>query len=147
MVPCALLFPVHRRISSSVLKNVNAHPPPNPYIPETAFSHRFQKVYTYPANGTKFWRIRPKVQKPQEKCQNPHSECPREMCHVTDVNYQHGSADHIATPLSGNTMGCKDVRDLFREVQLPVTALQPLLKSLFAPLSLKRMLGRTTRIT
>ena len=23
-------------------------PPPNPYISETAFSHRFQKVYTYP---------------------------------------------------------------------------------------------------
>ena len=23
-------------------------PPPNPYVSETAFSHRFQKAYTYP---------------------------------------------------------------------------------------------------
>ena len=46
-------------------------PPPDPYISETAFSHRFQKVYTYPANGTKFWHIGPKVHKTQEKCQNP----------------------------------------------------------------------------
>ena len=29
-----------------LLKNVT--PPPNPYISETAFSHRFQKIYTYP---------------------------------------------------------------------------------------------------
>ena len=46
-------------------------PPLNPYSSETAFSHRFQKVYTYPIKGTKFWRIGPKVQKSQEKCQNP----------------------------------------------------------------------------
>ena len=32
-----------------VLKNVTTYPrPPNPYISEMAFSHRFQKVYTYP---------------------------------------------------------------------------------------------------
>ena len=25
--------------------------PPNPYISETAFSHRFRKAYTYPPQG------------------------------------------------------------------------------------------------
>ena len=29
-------------------KNMVSDPPPHPYISETAFSHRFQKVYTYP---------------------------------------------------------------------------------------------------
>ena len=44
-------------------------PPP---FSEMAFSHRFQKLYTYPPpKGTKFWRIGPKVYKTQEKCQNP----------------------------------------------------------------------------
>ena len=60
-----------------------APPPPNPYISETAFSHRFQKVYTYPP---------PKGNEILAHCkssQNPgtvpkptmlaHIECPREI--------------------------------------------------------------------
>ena len=34
--------------SASVLKDMVTYPPPNPYISETAFSHRFRKAYTYP---------------------------------------------------------------------------------------------------
>ena len=34
--------------SAWVLKNMVTYPPPNPYISETAFSHRFRKAYTYP---------------------------------------------------------------------------------------------------
>ena len=40
---------VNRQMGSSDLKSVSTYPPPpNPYISETAFSHRFQKAYTYP---------------------------------------------------------------------------------------------------
>ena len=37
--------------SASVLKNMVTYPPPNPYISEMAFSHRFWKAYTYPPQG------------------------------------------------------------------------------------------------
>ena len=37
--------------SASVLKNMVTYPPPNPYMSEMAFSHRFQKAYTYPPQG------------------------------------------------------------------------------------------------
>ena len=52
-------------------------PPPNPYISETAFSHRFQKVYTTPPPaGRNFGAFGPKVQ----KCQNPPCwRIPRDM--------------------------------------------------------------------
>ena len=43
------LCPVCRPVYSSVRKTVTTYPrPPNPYISETAFSHRFRKAYTYP---------------------------------------------------------------------------------------------------
>ena len=43
------LCPVRYPVYSSGLKIVTTSPPPpNPYISETAFSHRFQKAYTYP---------------------------------------------------------------------------------------------------
>ena len=71
MVPRALLHPVHRAICSSVLKKCDHLPHPDPYISETASSHRFQKVYTSPSKGTKIWHIGPEVHKTQEKCQNP----------------------------------------------------------------------------
>ena len=48
MIPGALPRPVRRPMYSSVLKTVTTYPPPNLYISETAFSHRFQKAYTYP---------------------------------------------------------------------------------------------------
>jgi len=38
-------------------------PPPNPCISEMAFSHRFQKVYTYPPYGLKFWCSGRKMEK------------------------------------------------------------------------------------
>ena len=58
--------------------------PPNPYISETAFSHRFQKVYTPPpppreryfgASEGKF-KNSGKMPKPTELA---HNECPREI--------------------------------------------------------------------
>ena len=71
-VPCALLRPMYRQVSSRFLKNMVTYPPP--YISETAFSQRFQKLYTYPPpRGTIFWRIRRKVQKLRGKSQNPPS--------------------------------------------------------------------------
>ena len=51
-----------------VLKNVPP-PPPNLYISEMAFSHRFQKVYTYPPYETKFWCFGQKIEKSLKKCQ------------------------------------------------------------------------------
>ena len=59
--------------SASVLKNMVTYPPPNPYISETAFSHRFQKVYTYPPQVTTCLHIEAKVVEIAEKCQNPQS--------------------------------------------------------------------------
>ena len=44
-------------------------PPPHPYISETAFSHRFQKAYTPPPYGTKFWCIGPKLEKTPKNCE------------------------------------------------------------------------------
>ena len=81
VVPCSLLCPVHRQISSYVLKNVNTYPPPpNPY---TAFSHRFQRAYTYPphtrnevlAHRTKSQKTPGKTPKPTELA---HCECLQE---------------------------------------------------------------------
>ena len=48
---------MRRPLYSSVLNTVTTYPPPNPYIAETAFSHRFQIAYTYPPPpyGTNFW--------------------------------------------------------------------------------------------
>ena len=62
---------------------------PNPNIPETAFSHRFQKVFTYPpqgnnilAHGKKSSKTAGKLLKPTELV---HNECPREICkHMRD---------------------------------------------------------------
>ena len=40
-------FCVKRPPCCAVLKNATTPPPPNPYISEMAFSHAFQKIYTY----------------------------------------------------------------------------------------------------
>ena len=62
---CSILCIV--QFCSSVLKNVTPHT--NPYISETAFSHRYQKKkYTYPPQGTEFGTSNQKFTK---KCQNP----------------------------------------------------------------------------
>ena len=46
------LCPMRRPVYSSMLKIVTMYPPPsNPYISETAFSHRFQKACTYHPRG------------------------------------------------------------------------------------------------
>ena len=51
--PCIVQFPAVCSKSWSPTP-----PPPNPYISEMAFSHRFQKVYIYPPlQGTIFWHI------------------------------------------------------------------------------------------
>ena len=55
------------------VQNCDHLSPPNPYISETAFSHRFRKAYTYPPpppKVTTFWCIRPKVEKSLKKCEN-----------------------------------------------------------------------------
>ena len=58
-------------------------PPPNTYISETAFSHRFQKVYTQPPqldDILAYWTKSPqnpgKVPKPTVLA---HTECPQEI--------------------------------------------------------------------
>ena len=43
---CPVLCIVH--FAAPFAQKCDHLPPPNPYISETAFSHRFQKVYTYP---------------------------------------------------------------------------------------------------
>ena len=86
-VPCSMptnlqnaifvLFPSNLQLC--LLKNVTSYPPPpNPYISEMAFSHRFQKVYTYPeilAQQTKSLENSQNVPKPTVLTR---SECPRE---------------------------------------------------------------------
>ena len=57
-----------------------------PYISETAFSHRFQKVYTYPPPyATKFWCIGRKIEKTEKvricSVLAPNG-CPREICYL-----------------------------------------------------------------
>ena len=50
--------------------------PPNPYISETAFSQRFQKVYAYPPHppqATTCLHTEAKLVESAEKCQNPQS--------------------------------------------------------------------------
>ena len=70
-VPCIVKFPA---VCSKIWSPAPPPPPPpNPHISETAFSYRFQKVYTYPPKGNDILRIGRKVQKLQEKCQNPPS--------------------------------------------------------------------------
>ena len=41
-------------------------PPPDPYISETAFSHRFQKVYTPPPTGRNSGTLDQKITKPSK---------------------------------------------------------------------------------
>ena len=72
VVPCSLLCPVHRQISSYVLKNVNTYPPP-PTHTQPFLTDFKEHTHTPPTHGTKFWRIGPKVKKPQGKRQNPPS--------------------------------------------------------------------------
>ena len=64
---------------ASVLKNMVSYPPHNPYISETAFSHRFQKVYTNPPYTMKFWCFGQKIEKTLKK----HEFAPR--WHVMNV--------------------------------------------------------------
>ena len=47
-------------------KNMVSDPPPHPYISETAFCHRFQKVYTYPplTKGRNFGALDQKFRNP-----------------------------------------------------------------------------------
>ena len=52
MIPGTLPRLMRRPMYSSVLKTVTTYPPLNPYISETAFSHRLQKAYTYPPPPT-----------------------------------------------------------------------------------------------
>ena len=47
-------------------------PPPNPYISEMAFSHRFQKVYTYPPKGRNFGALDQKFTKPRKSAKTHH---------------------------------------------------------------------------
>ena len=57
--------------------------PPHPYISETAFSHRFQKVYTYPPppKGRNFGALDQKFTKPRKSATVlAHTKCPREIC-------------------------------------------------------------------
>ena len=54
-------------------KNMVVDPPP--YISETAFSHRLQKLCTPPPQRDEIWRIGRKLHKTQEKCQNPPCGC------------------------------------------------------------------------
>ena len=63
----------HSLWAKPLKKNVTTYAPPNPYISEMAFFHRFQKVkekikkYTHtPPQGTKFWHIGPKIHKPRK---------------------------------------------------------------------------------
>ena len=46
-MPCAL-----SRLQLRAQNCDHVTPPPNPYISETAFSHRFQKAHTYAPRGT-----------------------------------------------------------------------------------------------
>ena len=59
-------------------------PPPNPCISEMAFSHRFQKVYTYPPLRNEILVLWTKNGENPENtricCALAYSECPREIC-------------------------------------------------------------------
>ena len=93
------LCPVRCPFYSSVLKIVTTYPPPpNPYISETAFSHRFQKAYTYPPpppEVTTFWCIRPKVEKTLPKCK--FAPC----WHLLDVPERYDEQDYTSSSWSG----------------------------------------------
>ena len=99
MVPCAVLRPVHRLSSNFVLKNVPTYLPPNPHISETAFSHRFQKVYTYSPTQNESLAQRTKSSENPRKVPKPtvlaHSECPQEILQHNTT--QHNSTQHNTT--------------------------------------------------
>ena len=74
--------PAHRetpKISAPVLKNMVPPPPMTHTSSKRPFLADFKKYTHKPPEGTKFWHMGPKVQKPAEKCQNP----PR--WHITNV--------------------------------------------------------------
>ena len=67
---CKTQFLRYFKISRIVVESVAKVP--NPYISETAFSHRFQKAYTSPPpppEVTTFWCIGPKVEKTLKNCE------------------------------------------------------------------------------
>ena len=81
---------------ASMLKNIVSYPPPNPCISEMAFSHRFQKVYTYPPLRNEILVL---WTKNGEKPENTricsalaYSECPREICICICMYMQCGCA-------------------------------------------------------
>ena len=69
---------------ASMLKNIVSYPPPNPCISEMAFSHRFQKVYTYPPLRNEIlvlWTKNGENPENTRICSAlAYSECPREIC-------------------------------------------------------------------
>ena len=98
---------LHLMMSELADASGNSSPPPTPYISETAFSHRFQKVYTSPPppNGTKFWRIGPKFQNPPGKVPKPtalaQTKCPREISE-DGLQQEQGVYEHSNVLRSGH---------------------------------------------
>ena len=91
--PCPVLCIVH--FAATFAQKCDHLPlPSDPYISETAFSHRFQKVYTYPpplqdeilAHWTKSSQNPVKVPKPTVLADN---ECPREILHIPALPWFH----------------------------------------------------------
>ena len=64
-------------------QNIVSYPPPNPCISEMAFSHRFQKVYTYPPLRNEIlvlWTKNGENPENTRICSAlAYSECPREI--------------------------------------------------------------------